>query len=535
MSLLTTYIQKNTKRTILTIAFFSFVLIGGALVSYHLFNKSAEATVSGSDWQAGRIIDDSIFYNNNDMSVQDIQNFLNQKVTSCDTNGTQIATDKNSTLTHAQYAAAHGWAAPPYICLKDYYQVPRSDTVVNNFGTNTVPTGAVSAASIIKTAADTYGISARVLIVTLQKESDNLLNDSWPVSTQYTNAMGYGCPDTAACDPQYAGFYNQVMNAARQFNLYRNNPSAYRYKPLQNNTISYQANNTSCGSSTVYIQTYATAGLYNYTPYQPNQAALNNMYGLGDSCSAYGNRNFWRTFKDFFGDTTGYVTVEATNNTFNVRSAANTYNSSVLGTVQRTNVTSAVCYQQGSDYYTNGTQGNTWIKIATPMSGWVPTDSTMAQLIITTGNLPACTYSVKPVYRAYNPYSEEHFWTTDSGELSFVLNNLRFGEGAPTFFAVNDSANYSGKPVFRLYNKSSDIHFWTTDPAERDFIVSHLGYVNEGYAFSVPYSDAGSKPLWRLYNAKTGAHFWTADPSELSFVVNQLHFVNEGQAFRVPQ
>ncbi|MEY4398046.1 MAG: hypothetical protein RLZ53_622, partial [Actinomycetota bacterium] len=35
--------------------------------------------------------------------------------------------------------------------------------------------------------------------------------------------------------------------------------------------------------------------------YTPNTAALNNLWGTGDGCSAYGNRNFWRTFWTWFG------------------------------------------------------------------------------------------------------------------------------------------------------------------------------------------------------------------------------------------
>ena len=37
--------------------------------------------------------------------------------------------------------------------------------------------------------------------------------------------------------------------------------------------------------------------LYNYTPYQPNAAALAAYPGTGDSCSAYGNRNFFFLFQ----------------------------------------------------------------------------------------------------------------------------------------------------------------------------------------------------------------------------------------------
>jgi hypothetical protein len=42
--------------------------------------------------------------------------------------------------------------------------------------------------------------------------------------------------------------------------------------------------------------------LYDYTPYTPNAAALNNLYGTGDACSSYGNRNFWRYYSDWFGN-----------------------------------------------------------------------------------------------------------------------------------------------------------------------------------------------------------------------------------------
>jgi hypothetical protein len=268
-----------------------------------ILTQSAPAmAVSASDWRAGNIVDDGIFYDNASMSESEIQAFLNSKVTSCDTQGTQSAADIGyPNMTHAQYAAMVGWPSPPYVCIKDYYQVPDSSRVITNFS-GSIPSGAISAARIIKIAADTYGISPKVLITTLHKESLNLIFDNWPLLSQYRNSMGYGCPDTAPCDPQYEGFYNQMMNAARQFNLYRTAPGSYRYRVQQDNSIYYNPN-YSCGSSIVFISTQATAGLYNYTPYQPNQAALNNLYGSGDSCSAYGNRNFWRIYNDWFGST----------------------------------------------------------------------------------------------------------------------------------------------------------------------------------------------------------------------------------------
>jgi hypothetical protein len=146
-----------------------------------------------------------------------------------------------------------------------------------------------------------YNINPEVLIVLLQKEQA-LVSDDWPWSTQYRSATGYGCPDTAPCDSQYYGFYNQISNAAWQFNYYASHPTYYNYQAGRNNYIQYNPN-SNCGGSTIYIQNQATAGLYIYTPYQPNAAALNNLYGTGDSCSAYGNRNFWRLFNDWFGNT----------------------------------------------------------------------------------------------------------------------------------------------------------------------------------------------------------------------------------------
>src|SRR5690606_12678197 len=73
------------------------------------------------------------------------------------------------------------------------------------------------------------------------------------------------------------------------------------YKPGRVNTIKYHPN-SSCGTTQVYIRNQATAGLYNYTPYVPNQAALNAGYSTGNSCSSYGNRNFYNYLSDWFGN-----------------------------------------------------------------------------------------------------------------------------------------------------------------------------------------------------------------------------------------
>lgn len=266
------------------------------VIAVLIVNKPiAVNAVSASDWQAGSIIDDRMFYNGSDMSASDIQGFLNGKVPSCDTWGSKIYSGGQ---TRAQYGASRGYPAP-YVCMRDY------SMTIPGYGADAycsaIGGGNKSAAQIIKDVSQSCGIGSKVLLVLLQKEQ-SLVTDDWPWPSQYQKATGFACPDTAPCDSQYAGFFNQVYRAARQYKVYRANPASYRYKARQNNAIQFNPN-AGCGSSNVYIANDATAGLYIYTPYQPNQAALNNMYGTGDGCSAYGNRNFWRMYNDWFGST----------------------------------------------------------------------------------------------------------------------------------------------------------------------------------------------------------------------------------------
>jgi uncharacterized protein with LGFP repeats len=241
-------------------------------------------------FQAGNIISDGVFYDANTMAAGDIQNFLSARNPSC----TNVA----------------GWLP----CLKNL----REDTwtrSADGLCDGTYWGGAQeSAATIIYKVAQACGINPRVLLVMLQKEqglvlaSGSSLNPAiWP--NRYRSAMGMGCPDTAACDSQYYGFFNQVYGAAKQLQRYATYPGNYTYRAGRNNTILFSPKGAAaCGSSSVYIVNQATAGLYNYTPYQPNYSALAAGYGSGDSCGAYGNRNFFLYFTDWFGTTGAYMT-----------------------------------------------------------------------------------------------------------------------------------------------------------------------------------------------------------------------------------
>ena len=281
------------------IAGFALVAI---LTSAVLVQASPVEAADARTFNAGRIIDDGVFTNADSMSVSSIQSFLNSKVT-CDTYGV-----KNSELgggTRAQWLASRGIAVP-VTCIRDYYE--NTSTGANNYG-KAIPSGAISAAQIIYNYSRQFNINPQVLLVTLQKEN-GLITDEWPTPKQYSESMGFGCPDNVApgapaCDPNYGSFSAQIYQAARHFRGYiNNNPGWWVPFTTGANTVRFSPD-ANCGSSVINIENRSTVALYSYTPYQPNTAAKNAQYGQGDACSAHGNRNFFLYFTDWFGSTYG--------------------------------------------------------------------------------------------------------------------------------------------------------------------------------------------------------------------------------------
>ena len=224
-------------------------------------------------FRAGNIISDSVFYDTSTMSAGAIDSFFRSKVSSCRSG---------------------------YVCLKDYRQnTPNrgADKYCNGYQ----GAGNESAATIIYKVAQSCGINPQVFIVMLQKEQ-GLVTHTWPSDWRYTMALGQGCPDTAPCDPAFAGFFYQIYGAGRQMKIYTEGRYFTYYAPGKTWNILYNPN-AACGRGPVYVENEATSALYYYTPYQPNAAALRAGYGEGDGCSAYGNRNFHNYFTDWFGST----------------------------------------------------------------------------------------------------------------------------------------------------------------------------------------------------------------------------------------
>jgi len=272
----------------------SLLLVGSALTSIVGPATSAEA-LSGSRFDPGLIISDSVFYDFGTMTVDDIQRFLDSKVANCTAKGSPTCLRYYVTDVPAQKADVGRCAAIPAAANQ-------------------------SAAQVIFTVANACGINPRVLLVMLQKEQ-GLISSTNPTTYMYKAAMGYGCPDSnpAICGNVYTGLFNQVYHAAGQMRWYGNPKGSYTYlKPGKTISRPYSPKSyavldkngnvvtpAKCGFKSFVLQNQATANLYYYTPYAPNDAALKNLYGLGDSCSAYGNRNFWRYYWDWFGSPIG--------------------------------------------------------------------------------------------------------------------------------------------------------------------------------------------------------------------------------------
>lgn len=266
----------------------------------------------GEAFDPGDVISDEEFFQRGSMSVEEIQDFLDSKITNC---------------------------RDGYVCLNAFEEdtFDRDKTVLCQAydGKDNE-----SAAQILYNVSEACGVAAEVLIVLLQKEM-GLVTHTWPSSWRFDKATGYACPDTAPCDERYFGFYNQVYNAAKQFKRYANPPGTSRFFTWY--PVGKQSNvrwhpRSSCGTSPVTIKNQATAGLYYYTPYAPNEAAMANLTGSGDACSSYGNRNFWRLYNYWFNPTKEFGTYITTND-------------------------DALLAVDGDGYLARSTNGVTWLRV----------------------------------------------------------------------------------------------------------------------------------------------------------------------------
>lgn len=230
--------------------------------------------LSFEGFDAGNILSDQQFFDADAYDLAQVQGFLDRWNQGC-------RTGVGGTECLAKYREDSPSFAPDDYCPAGFAGQP-GDT----------------AAQIIWKSAQSCGINPQVLLTTLQKEQGLITASGYRLNeTRYAIAMGYACPDDAHCDPQYFGFATQVYYAARQFRIYEQQPERFMTAASRQDFIPY-APGEECGGSEVFVENLATSNLYNYTPYQPNQAALT---GAPDACSSVGNANFYAYFNAWFG------------------------------------------------------------------------------------------------------------------------------------------------------------------------------------------------------------------------------------------
>ena len=128
------------------------------------------------------------------------------------------------------------------------------------------------------------------------------------------------------------------------------------------------------------------------------------------------------------------------------------------------------------------------------------------------------------VYRVYNRYTGEHFYTTDIKEKDF-LERIDW-----TYEGISWSSSRGGKAVYRLYNPNNGDHHYTMNNGERSLLVRY-GWKDEGLAFR-----SGSTlkaPVYRLYNPNqkgAGSHHFTKDAME-RYMLTTLGWKDEGVAW----
>ena len=415
--------------------------------------RDIRTTLAGFD--PGNIISDAVFTDRNTMTEAQIQAFFNSKVSRCQGGADQYG---------------------PIICLKDF-TITSVNRPADRYCQGYTGAPNESAARIIYRVAQSCGINPQVLIVMLQKEQ-GLVTHTWPSMPRYNAALGQGCPDGGVpCDPSYVGFFHQIYGAARQMQIYMEGRYFTYYAPGNTWNILFNPNRA-CGSSPVYVANKATSALYYYTPYQPNAAAMRAGYGEGDGCSAYGNRNFYNYFTDWFGSTQG-----AANNPF----------------------------------------GNIELIQARPgqfaVSGWAIDPNTSNPIsvhvyVASSGTAVAADIPRADVAAAYPGLGDRHGFSAvvpavGSGVVSVCVYAINSGAGANVQLGCQLTESMSGSPVGAVASaKGSDgaveVSGWALDPDSTSPSDVHIYVDNVGVAMKADKSTSAMPAGYSAYGANHG-------------------------------
>ena len=242
--------------------------------------------VSSQGFDETNLISGSEFTRWDSLSSQQIQAFITDWGYGCRSGKTEKMPKDTGIYNPGSGEDKQSQSVP---CLKDYRGVLAAHDA-DRFCSRAVQGGEnLTAGQIIAQVSRACGINPKAILVTLQKEQGLITASSTRLTPRrYQIAMGYACPDHKACDSQFYGFGTQVYYAARQWRRYQLNPQDYDVVAGKAVTLGYGPDSR-CGSKKIVPQNWATAALYNYTPYLPSSDAL---AGLNDECAQPGESKF---------------------------------------------------------------------------------------------------------------------------------------------------------------------------------------------------------------------------------------------------
>ena len=125
--------------------------------------------------------------------------------------------------------------------------------------------------------------------------------------------------------------------------------------------------------------------------------------------------------------------------------------------------------------------------------------------------------NVHVLYRLYNPYTHEHFFTAETVENDNLVRLGWKSEGGVGY--IYKHAEKGG--VYRLYNPTTGEHHYTMNEDEVAKCVK-AGWKNEGVKwFSAQNKDVTLNKLYSMYNPyeKKFYHHYTADAKEIEQMV----------------
>ncbi len=142
--------------------------------------------------------------------------------------------------------------------------------------------------------------------------------------------------------------------------------------------------------------------------------------------------------------------------------------------------------------------------------------------------IPRLPIGTKPMYRLYNRWSGEHFYTGNPDERA-VLVDVGWTDEGVGWYAPEEGAS-----VYRLYNPYAEggDHHYTMSEGEYDALAK-LGWKKEGICWrSAPADSVASEPVLRQYSpyATSGTHNYTVSEAERDALV-KIGWIDEDVAW----